>query len=195
MDTHAKVIVLTIALTGALWVYSSASPGDAQTYVCRSGCIDSALDGPAGFLLAQHQEDSIRVDRADSTEPKDPGVALLYAAVPGFFVHGAGHFYAGEKTAGWVLVGGEILSLCIMGCAVGIGLVESSNGSTSSGDADIVGIFGGALFVGTWVYDIIGAPLAVQRENRELLGGENVRLRFDLDGASHSVRVQMVKRF
>ena len=146
MNRAKKVIALTIVLTGGLWVYSCASPGDAQSYVSRNGYIDSPSDGPAGFLLAQHQEDSIRVAEADSTELKNPAVALLYAAGPGFFVHGAGHFYAGEKTAGWVLVGGEILSLCVMTYAIGVGLGESTNGSTSSDNADIVAIFAGALW-------------------------------------------------
>jgi hypothetical protein len=54
---------------------------------------------------------------------------------------------------------------------------------------------GGVLFFGSWIYDLVGAPHAVQRENRELLGGENVRLRFGFDQTSHSVRVQIVKRF
>lgn len=184
-----------MALTGGLWVHSYASPSDTQTYVSRSGSADAAWNGPSSFLLAQHQEDSISVEGVGSRELKDPQVALLYAAVPGFFLHGAGHFYAGKKTAGWVLVGGEILSLSIMTCAVGLGLGESTNGSTSSTSADEVAILGGILFVGTWAYDIIGAPLAVQRQNRELLRGKDARHRFGLDHTSHSVRVQIAKRF
>ncbi len=193
MNRAKKVIALTIALTGGLWVYSYASPGDAQTYVSRSGSIDLALDGSLSLSLAQHQQDSIRVNGAVSTELKDPEVALLYAAVPGFFVHGAGHFYAGEKTTGWVLVGGEILSLCIMTYAVGIGLSESTNGSISSRDADVIGIFGGALFVGTWVYDIMGAPLAVHKENQRLLQGNRPDL--GLRVTAEDVSVIVVYRF
>jgi hypothetical protein len=195
MSRVGKVIALTVALTGGLWVHSYATSNDAQTYVCTSGSVDAAWGGPSGFVLVQHQEDSIRVDEADSRRLKDPEVALLYAAVPGLFLHGAGHFYAGDKTAGWVLVGGEILSLSIMACAVGLGLGESTNGSTSSTSADEVAILGGILFVGTWAYDIIGAPLAVQRRNREFLGRGNVRLRLGFEQASHSVRIQITKRF
>ena len=181
MNRAKKVIALTIVLAGGLWVYSYASPGDAHTYVSTSGSADAALDGPSSFLLAQSQEDSTEVEGAGSRELKDPQVALLYAAGPGFFVHGAGHFYAGERTAGWILVGGEILSLCVMTYAVGLGLGESTNGSPSSPSADEVTIFGGLLFVGTWVYDIIGAPLAVQRQNRESLQGRHLELKLRME--------------
>jgi hypothetical protein len=166
-----------------------------QTYVSRSGSIDFALDGPSNSLLAQHQEDSIIVNHEVSRKLKDPGKALLYALVPGLVVHGAGHFYAGDKTAGWVLVGGEILGLCLIAYAVGVRTDYKPQGSSLNDEAETIGVFGVGLFVGTWIYDVIGAPLAVQRENREFLGGRNVRPRFDLDHTSHSVRVQIVKRF
>ena len=55
--------------------------------------------------------------------------------------------------------------------------------------------FGGVLFLGSWIYDLVGAPHAVQKANRELLGAENVDLRFGFDQTSHSVRVQIAKRF
>ncbi|MGB2769226.1 MAG: hypothetical protein WBC88_05830 [Candidatus Zixiibacteriota bacterium] len=188
-------IQLILLLMCVLSINAFPSTDRVQAYVSRSGAIDAAWDGPSSFLLAQHQEDSLRVPGADSKELKDPGVALLYALVPGLVVHGAGHFYAGEKAAGWVLASGEILSLCLIGYAVGVGAGESKSGTTSNGNRELIGVFGGGLFVGTWIYDVIGAPLAVQRENREFLQGRNVRLRFDLDHTSHSVRVQIVKRF
>ena len=195
MNRAKKAIALTIVLAGSLCACSQASPGDAHTYVSARGSAEAAWHGPSSFLLAQNQEDSIQGQGVGSRELKDPQVALLYAAVPGLFLHGAGHFYAGEKTAGWVLVGGEILSLCVMTYAVGLGLGGSTNGSTSGTSADEVAIFGGILFVGTWAYDMIGAPLAVQKRNREVLGAENVDLGLGFDQASHSVRIQITKRF
>ena len=171
------------------------STNHVQTYVSRSASVDTALGGPSSFLYAQRQEDSIIASRDGSGKLKDPGKALLYALVPGLVVHGAGHFYAGEKTAGWVLAGGEILGLCLIAYAVGVRTDEKPMESTLNDEAETIGYFGVGLFVGTWIYDVIGAPVAVQRENREFLGGENVHLRFDLDHTSHSVRVQIVKRF
>jgi hypothetical protein len=195
MNRAGKVIALSIALIGGLWVYSYASPGDAQTYVSRSGSIDFALEGPSSFSLAQHHEDSIRVHTLDSLKLKDPNMALLYAVIPGVLIHGSGHFYAGKTKTGAVLLGSELVG----GTFFSIGVVGKGMSQLEGGEpwkyGNVFMAFGGFLFFGSWIYDIIGAPLAVQRENREFLQGRNVRLRFDLDGASHSVRVQMVKRF
>jgi hypothetical protein len=197
---HRKVgaicaVQLTLLLTCVLPAKALPLTDHVQTYVSRGDSTDAAWDGPANFLPAQHQEDSIIVGREVSRKLKDPGKALLYALVPGLVVHGAGHFYAGEKTAGWVLAGGEILGLCLIGYAAGVDAGESRSGITSNGNRETIGVFGGGLFVGTWIYDVIGAPLAVRRENRKFLGEEKVRLRFDLDHTSHSPRVQIVKRF
>ena len=188
-------IQLTLLLICVLSTKALPSTDRVQTYVSGSSWMHLASDGPSSFLLAQHQEDSLRVPGAHSKELKDPGVALLYALFPGLVVHGSGHFYAGEKTAGWVLAGGEILGLCLIAYAVGVRTDYKPQGSSLNDEAETIGVFGVGLFVGTWIYDVIGAPLAVRRENREFMGGENVRLRFDLDHTSHSVRVQIVKRF
>ena len=184
-----------MALIAGLWVYSCGSPGDAQTYVSRSDSTDVAWDGPSSFLVAQHREDSIIVNREVYGKQKDPGKALVYALVPGLVVHGAGHFYAGDKTAGWVLAGGEILGLCLIAYYLGVRNEQKPMESTLNDEAETIGYFGVGLFVGTWIYDVIGAPVAVQRENREFLGGENARLRFGFDHTSHSVRIQMAKSF
>jgi hypothetical protein len=181
MNRAGKVIALTIALIGGLWVYSYASTGDAQTYVSRSGSIDLALDGPSSFLLAQQMEDSIRVHTLDSLKLKDPNMAVLYAVIPGVVIHGSGHFYAGKMGTGAVLLGCGAAGATIFYYGIW------GKGSYMA--------FGGFLFFGSWIYDLVGAPHAVQKENREFLQGRNVRLRFDLDHATRSVRVQIVKRF
>jgi hypothetical protein len=74
MNRAKKVIALTIALTGGLWVSSYATPGDAQTYVSSSNSIDWTLDGPSSILLAQQMEDSIRMRPSDSLKLKDPNM-------------------------------------------------------------------------------------------------------------------------
>ena len=186
---------MTIALTGGLWIYSYASPGDAQTYVSGSGSIDFALDGPSNFLLAQQMEDSIRVHTLDSLKLKDPNMAILYAVIPGVVIHGSGHFYAGKTKTGVVLLGSELVG----GTIFYVGALDKAFSQSKGGKLGIYGdifiAFGGVLFVGSWIYDLFGAPRAVQRENQELLGGEDVRLRFGFDQTSHSVRLQIVQRF
>jgi TM2 domain-containing membrane protein YozV len=195
MNRAKEVIALTIVLIAGLWVYSCASPSDAQTYVSRNGSLDLALDGSSRFLLAQQMEDSIRVHTSDSLKLKDPNMALLYAVVPGVVVHGSGHFYAGKTGTGAVLLGAGVVG----GAVFFIGGVGKGFSQMEGGEAwkygDVLMVFGAVLFVGSWIYDLVGAPHAVQRQNRELMGTRDVQLRFCLDGASHSVRVQIAKRF
>jgi len=167
----------------------------ADTYVPRDNPSPAAWNGASDLLAAKHHEDSITVSREVYGRAKDPGKALFYALVPGLVVHGVGHFYAGDKTAGWVLVGGEVLGLCLIAYAAGARSDYKPLSSDLDDEAETIGYFGLGLFVGTWIYDVIGAPLAVQRENRELLGGEDVRLRFGFDQTNHSVRVQIVRSF
>jgi hypothetical protein len=195
MNRAVKVIAATIALTGGFWVSSYASPGDAQTYVSTSGSAEAAWNGPSSFLLAQHREDSIGVQGVGSRELKDAGVAFLYAAGPGFLVHGAGHFYAGKTKTGAVLLGSEVVggALLFIG-AFGKGVSQMEGGEPWE-YGDILMVFGGILFLGSWAYDMIGAPLAVQKENRELLKRSNLHLEFDPDHTSRSVRIQIAKRF
>jgi len=194
MNKTKKVIALTIALTGGLWVSSYASPGDAQSYVSRNADIDSAWNGPSSFLLAQQMEDSIRVHPSDSLKLKDPNMALLYAVIPGVVIHGSGHIYAGKTGTGAVLLGcGVVGGYIFFIGALGQG-IPGESGELGKYE-DVLWAFGGVLFLGSWIYDLVGAPLAVESENRELLGGENVRLRLGFDQTSHSVRIQIAKGF
>jgi hypothetical protein len=194
--------VRAICAAQLILLFTSVLPADAlpstdrvETYVSQNDSPLVAWDGPSDLLVAQHHEDSITVSREVYGRRKDPGKALLYALLPGLVVHGAGHFYAGDKTAGWALVGGEVLGLCLIAYAAGARSDYKPLSSDLDDEAETIGYFGAGLFVGTWIYDVIGAPLAVQRENREFLGGENIGLRFDLDHTSHSVRIQIAKRF
>ena len=194
MNRAKKVIALTIVLTGGLCVCSHASPGGAQTSVSTNNPIDLRLDGPSSFLLAQQMEDSIRVHTLDSLKLKDPNMALLYAVIPGVVIHGSGHFYAGKTTTGAVLLGcGVVGGYMFFIGALGQG-IPGESGELGKYE-DVLWAFGGILFLGSWIYDLVGAPRAVQKENREFLQRRNVHLRFGLNDTTHSVRVQIVKRF
>jgi len=203
MQTFRKAIGIAILLTGIPLVHSYPSAGNIETYVSQNSLTNLLPARPSIFFFSQQMEDSIKVEIPDSIQGeldqneklKEPHKAFVYALVPGLVVHGAGHFYAGETTTGWILVTGEVLSLVMLTYAIGVGIGESTNGSTSNGDAEIVGIFAGTLFIGTWIYDIIGAPLAVQKYTEEFLRKKNVGLEFDFDHRSEFVKFQIVKRF
>jgi hypothetical protein len=182
-----RVIGLTILLICLLSAKTHPSTDKPETYVSRSEY--------SNLLFAQQMEDSVRVERVDSVKLKDPKMAVVYAIIPGVVVHGSGHFYAGKKTTGWMLVAGEILSIGMVTYSIGAGFAEAMGGSNSDVDYEIVGVAGVTLFVGTWIYDIIGAPLAVQKHNQKFLEKENVGLEFDFDPGSEVVKLQIVKRF
>jgi len=76
------------------------------------------------------------------------------------------------------------------------------NGDTLNGDHPsyssleyACGVTGIVLILGSWVYDIVGAPLAVKRQNARILRERNATLEFDFDNGGEFVRIQLVRRF
>jgi hypothetical protein len=102
---------------------------------------------------------------SDSLKLKDPNTAAFYALVPGFFVHGAGHFYAGRSKTGALLFGIEMLS--------GLSLYLFALSNLPNGEPDdtrraaYVSVAAG-LFLGSWYYDIMKSPHAVKEYNEKL---------------------------
>ena len=89
---------------------------------------------------------------------RSPYATFAIALVPGAVVHGAGHFYIGDTETAWTLFKIESASFLLFG--IGLFTHLSSGGHSSSTQASIIwgSYFGSiALWVGTWVYDVIGA--------------------------------------
>lgn len=94
---------------------------------------------------------------AEEPEPADEpdALAIAVAAVPGFVVHGAGHFVAGDSETGWKLLGAEL---------AGVGLLVGGIGGLAlTGAADetitpFVGLttLGGTTFFFSWLADVYG---------------------------------------
>ena len=189
MNRVGKVIALTIALTGGLWVSSYASPGDAQTYVSKDSLVDSTEAGRFTLLFAQQMPASTTGDRADSARLRDPNNAIFVALVPGAVVHGAGHFYAGKPGTGTALFVSEVtgLGLCYLGAMTAMGSGEYSTGGVVAVSAGL------ALFIGSWAYDVALAPLSIKKENEKLLRGKRTRLELRLKNGD--VRLVTVFRF
>jgi hypothetical protein len=114
----------------------------------------------------------------DSLKLKDPREALFYAALPGFFVHGAGHFYAGRNLAGAILLTTEIASfgLAFYSMVRGLGEMESGNSDTP----ELLAFGAMTLFIGSWIYDMIFAPLSVVHQNERILYRKADNLGFKL---------------
>lgn len=114
-------------------------------------------------------------------------MAAFYSVIPGVLVHGSGHFYAGDARMGARLLGAEAAGgLLISGSVV----LTMAGAQTAAGFAVLSGAI---LFVGSWAYDVIGAPLAVQKYNSALLGKKPVGLQLHIkDGEP---RLAVVWRF
>lgn len=117
--------------------------------------------------------------RPDSLRLKNPDIALLIAILPGSVVHGAGHFYAGKPLTGVALLGLEIIGtgLVFFGAVEGLG--EAMEGG-SKGNPEGTILIGFSLFLFSWIYDIIGAPLTIAKENERILQKQAGRLGLNL---------------
>jgi len=127
------------------------------------------------YLYAQEpiMNDTI-YEKANESKPrklKSPTKALVIALVPGSVVHGAGHFYAGKTKTAIGLFGAEIAGAAL----TSLGLLGSLRGDTGGeGDGSLAGpvvlSLGLGLFVGSWIYDVVGSPSVVKNQNDKILG-------------------------
>lgn len=100
---------------------------------------------------------------------KDPNKAILYAVFPGFFVHGAGHFYGGDSRTGSLLLSTEALDFIFLLGYPGW-VVEELFGDMPEFMRSAYFSLGIApvLFFGSWYYDIFNSPQAVKDYNEKL---------------------------
>lgn len=109
---------------------------------------------------------------ADETEvktvaaPLSASLAMQKALFPGVAMRGAGHFYAKDTNMGMSLLSAEIVSLIMMGLSVSE-MLQPQEGSQATVVSQAVFFSGLAIFGGSWLYDIIFSPAAVERLNKE----------------------------
>jgi hypothetical protein len=195
MNMFRKTVLITFFWTAILFPYSNASTCNQETYVSRKHWENLRLHHSRNSFFAQQTGDTTKTRIIESLKLKNPNVAFFYAAVPGFFVHGAGHFYADEKKTGWILVAGEVVSLGFLTFSALVGLGESMNGAPSTTDTDVLAITGSIIFIGTWIYDLIGAPLAVKKNNQILLQEQSEAIKLEPGWRSDFVVLRIVKGF
>ena len=187
----ALKIGLTILLICFLCTKTYSSMNKTQAYVSRSDLKNSLHQGYSGLLFAQYVQDSVKAEYSDTTRLRDPKMAVFYAIVPGVLVHGAGHFYAGKYTTGLILVGSEVIggSLLFIG---GLSGLEKTSPTVTGG---LLILAGGLLFAGSWAYDLIAAPAAVEKENEKLLKKKSVALKFEFDHRYDCIKIALIQEF
>lgn len=88
-------------------------------------------------------------------EPAGSLLGGLLSVGPGFFIHGVGHFYVDETATAWRLLIGELVGLGLV--AGGVAMQAYTDDAGTLGALRRLMIHSGtALFVGTWVTDILG---------------------------------------
>lgn len=119
------------------------------------------------YTPTPNQSDSANkgIARSDSLRLKNPNTALLIAVFPGFVFHGSGHFYARKSLTGLALFATESFGLILW--LRGLNPFGESSNYSAADQAEF--ITGMALFFGSWAYDLIGAPLAVNNENEKIM--------------------------
>lgn len=138
-------------------------------------------ENPNTLAVGQWEEDEFwesdtvtvkgKVYKRDVLGLKSPGAALFLALVPGSLVHGVGHFYAGHRRTGTILVIAEGLSIAMASAAFVMAF-----GDSESQEASIIFGYGGIFgFTGSWAYDVIAAPLVVRRDNKKILRNLSIR--------------------
>jgi hypothetical protein len=94
---------------------------------------------------------------------KSPLMAFAIGFAPGFFIHGLGHFYAGnDKAGGWLLASEGISFLMVYYGVVGSIATMDCNDCNRSGIA-FVGYTGLVMFFGGWIIDFADAPYQVNK--------------------------------
>ncbi|MGB8656949.1 MAG: hypothetical protein WCE90_04080 [Candidatus Zixiibacteriota bacterium] len=145
--------------------------------------------------------DSIRYRHVKPTERKNPYLALALAAIPGFGYHGVGHWYAGETNTAMAIFGAECVGMALIGLAMGDISPEKYDQMTEEEKdrddrrRDECALAGGIIFLGSWVFDMVDAPLAAKRHNRKLLEKQNIGFKFSFNQKYHSADFQTYVSF
>jgi hypothetical protein len=203
------IVTTAIFFTCSAHMCSGASDGDNSSYVSAERWRKVQAVQPPDCLFAQQMQDSLRsqgidhrfAEQSTSAEAKSPRRAILYALVPGFVVHGSGHIYAGEKKTARILLATEMVGFVLMFMAMGDPGYDlddtTSNGDRENDDGtrDWLAGTGAFLFLGSWIYDVVGAPFACKRQNERILRERKVALEFDFERGGEFVRIQLVRRF
>jgi hypothetical protein len=103
---------------------------------------------------------------------ESPAATFAIAFIPGFFVHGLGHYYIGDNRKGNVILATEGVSILLFLTGAAAGLTNTfANDDNPDPEPylidDILAYSGGALFLGSWAYDFIDAPKQAKKMAQE----------------------------
>ncbi len=126
-------------------------------------------DNSNGPAFSQYNSSENNYSFRDSIQTgKRPVAAFLIAAVPGFFVHGLGHYYVGDKRTFKILLVTELISLSLIYASTFYSYRESFDQSSDNQLGLSALLVSLSVFIGTWVYDMVAAPSKARNNNIKL---------------------------
>ncbi len=107
---------------------------------------------------------------APEEQPRSVIIGELLAIFPGLLWHGLGHRYAGDHKKAEEIELMEAYSLLALGAGTGMVFAGRSDDDLRFVEYSgyTVGGMGGLLFLGSWLYDVIYTPEAIDRYNASL---------------------------
>ncbi len=180
-----------------LWLFPMLLTLTVSLHAASSDLPNSSLLADATWSAATT---STLPQTASPSSMKDPGTAIALATFPGIVIQGSGHFYAGRPVTGSILLLVELgaLTMAYNGGRDIYAVVQDNTGSGVSDETLInnlsnttrlsrgigLAVGGVALFLSSWLYDLTGAPLAVEEDNKNLgrTGGPKLRAKVRSQG-------------
>ncbi len=91
--------------------------------------------------------------------------ALMKSLFPGFLVHGSGHFYGKDQNTGMSLLSAQILSIVMMAISLNEIISPVELETDSANVSKVIFYTGVTIFGVSWLWDIIFAPVSVDKYN------------------------------
>lgn len=147
------VLALGVAMMPVVQVRAAVDAPPAGSAPASIAPAEARPAGAGPRTLAEAQADGYLARPAD--EPAGSLLGGLLSVGPGFFIHGVGHFYVDETATAWRLLIGELVGLGLV--AGGVVMQAYTDDAGALGALRRLMIHSGvALFVGTWVTDMLG---------------------------------------
>ena len=179
---------------GLFCLISRSAKANTEIHIFKNNATSLQLARPAGYIFYQQKSDSIRIQAPDFMRyrytkhktHKNPNLAFALAVFPGVCWHGVGHWYAGEENTAMAVFTTGCVGMFVMMIAMGdptksYDQMSEEEKKEDQRRRDQNVLIGGIIFLGSWVFDMVDAPLAAKRHNRKLSDEQNFIFKFELN--------------
>ena len=134
--------------------------------------------------LDRHREHEIL-----DVKQKNPYLALFIAVVPGSIIHGLGHAYIERSKTFKILFITELVSIPVAYFSAVMAYGDAMSEGSQFPLAVPAGMIAVVAFFGTWIYDIIAAPLLARELIIEKSSGFKFAQQFDFNRKTVSMNI------